>query len=96
MFDNYLHIKDGDLLICNDQVFKFDSENGNPNSLKWFFKYDGFWNYIKAHENSIFDLELNHFITKDEVNSQGYKGLEFYKNAINVPSKKIIEMYNNL
>ena len=88
LFEKYLSVKNGDLLKCQDEIFIFDDENGNPNNLKNFYKQNGFWNYVKAKEGSIYNMDKNRFITNDETNSQGYNGLEYYKNCIDEPTEE--------
>jgi len=88
--------KNGDLLECQGDLFIFDDENGNPNSLKYFFKQNGFWNYIKAKDGSIYNLDKERFLNSDDCNSQGYKGLEYYKNSIREANEQEIEIYKKL
>lgn len=85
--------KDGDLLECQGDLFIFDSSNGNPNSMKWYFRINGFWNYIKTKKGSIYSTDKKRFLTSDDVHSQGYRGLEYYKNLIYKANEKNIKLY---
>lgn len=93
MFQNYLNnVKDGDILKCDTDLFKFDKKNGNPNPLKYFIpSINGFWNYIKAKEGSVYNTSKDEF--SDNI-CQGYKGLEYYKNGIYYATEEEIEIYN--
>jgi hypothetical protein len=94
LFYNSLNLKDGAIVECQSDLFKFDSSGGNPNSLKIFFKINGFWNYIKAKQNSIYNIDSGKFLNHNDINSQGYKGLEFYKNNIREANQEEINIYN--
>jgi hypothetical protein len=91
LFQDYLNIKDGDILKCSDDLFMFDSSNGNQNRLKQYFSYNGFWNYIKAKKGSILSFETKKFV---ESSKFGF-GNEFYKNGIKVANEKEINFYKN-
>ena len=84
-------IKDGELLECQGDLFLFDDSNGNPNWLKNFYKRDGFWNYIKAKDNSIFNIDNN--LKNPKLNSQGFKNGDYYKNSIIKATKEEIKIY---
>ena len=85
LFQNDLNIEDGDILKCNDELFIFDSSNGNPNSLKQYFSYDGFWNYIKSKNGFVFNLTTKEFVDCSE----------YYKNGIEVATDEDIKCYKN-
>lgn len=61
LFEEYTQFKNGDILECQGDLFIFDDENGNPNSLKYYFKQNGFWNYIKAKKGSIYNIDKKFF-----------------------------------
>lgn len=93
LFENNLNIKDGELLECQGDLFIYSNNNGNPNNLKYYFKQDGFWNYIKAYPKSIYNLKQKKFVN---INSQGYDGFEYYKNSIRIATIKEKNLYKNL
>lgn len=90
--DNLKGIKNGDILRCDNDLFMFDDSNGNPSSMANLYRFNGFWNYIKAKEGSIYDKKQQKFVDKI---CQGYDGLEYYKNGIYKASKKDINLYKN-
>ena len=96
MFVENMKIKDGAILKCGDDIFMFDDSNGNPNTLKWYFKINGFWNYIKAKENSIYRIEGDSLIKVNKLNSQGCVGLEYYKNCIWEATEYEVAIYKNI
>jgi hypothetical protein len=93
LFEKSLKIKKGDILICQDDIFIFNDKNGNPNSLKKYYSLNGFWNYIKAEKNSIYNTTLDKFLTTKDENSQGYLDNEYYKNSIDVATTEQKELY---
>lgn len=93
LFEKYDTFKDGDLLECQGDLFIFDDENGNPNRLKYYFKQNGFWNYIKAKDGSIYNIDSKRFLNENDNNSQGYKGLEYYKYSIREANQQEKEIY---
>ena len=95
MFDRWWSVKNGTLLECQGDLFIFDDTNGEPGNLKWYFNTNGFWNYIRFKEGSIYVIDEDRFRTVDEYNSQGYSGLEYYKNSINNTTPEQIELYND-
>jgi hypothetical protein len=96
IFEKNLIVNNGDLLECQGDLFIYDDENGNPSSLKYYFKQNGFWNYIKAKKGSIYNLETKVFLIESDRNSQGYLGLEYYKNSIRMANKEEKEIYKRL
>lgn len=93
LFEKSNPFKNGDLLECQGDLFIYDDSNGNPNNLKYYFKQNGFWNYIRAKEGSIYNVDKKRFISESETNSQGYIGLEYYKNSIGMASEYENEIY---
>lgn len=86
--------KNGDLLECEGELFIFDDSNGNSNWLKKFYpKINGFWNYIKAKEGSIYNIDNRELNSK--VNSQGCSGNEYYKNSIRHATEEEKKIYEN-
>lgn len=96
LFEKNLTINDGVLLECQGDLFIYDDENGNPCSLRYYFRQNGFWNYIKAKKGSIYNLERGSFLNDSDVNSQGYLGLEYYKNSIRIATEEEKEIYKRL
>jgi len=96
LFEELDTFRNGDLLECQGDLFIFDDENGNPNKLKYYFKQNGFWNYIKSKNGSIYNISNSKFLSDVDNNSQGYKGLEYYKNSsIREANEQEREIYKN-
>jgi len=95
LFEKYETFKDGDILECQGELFIFDDDNGNPNRLKYYFKMNGFWNYIKAKKGTIYNIDSSRFLNDEDNNSQGYSGLEYYKNNIREATEQEKEIYKS-
>jgi hypothetical protein len=93
LFENNLLANDGDLLECQGDLFIYDDENGNPGSLRYYFRQNGFWNYIKAKKGSVYCLERKVFLGESDRTSQGYLGLEYYKSSIRMATEEEKELY---
>lgn len=88
--------KNGDILECQGDLFIFDDSNGNSNKLSFYWKQNGFWNHIAAKSGSIYSTDKARFLLKNDRNSQGYIGNEYYKNNIRLANQKELEFYLSL
>lgn len=61
--------------------------------MKYYFKQNGFWNYIKAKKGSIYNIDKKKILNENNLNSQGYLGLEYYKNSIRLATNVEKEIY---
>jgi hypothetical protein len=86
----YENFKHGDILVVGDDLFEFDDENGNINSLKDYYTKNGFWNYIKIKEGMVYNMTDKRWSNK---NCQGYTNGEYYKNGVRKASRAEIELY---
>lgn len=66
MFDRW-SVKEGEVLTNGELVFRFDSENGEPGNLKWYFSTNGFWNYIKVKDSKAWSLWENKYVDVEYV-----------------------------
>src|SRR3989304_3795213 len=89
LFDKNENVKNGEILCINDDLFEFDDYNGNINSLKNFYKLNGFWNFIKIKNNLVYNITNNKWAN---INSQGYSTGVYYKNGFEKATKEQIEL----